>query len=157
MEQSQHTFSLQAHHSKAILHSLQIQSTTMSPPPFIISPITSSFPFLSFLDLTSTSALLRSSYLSEYHQSYTCGLQSALWYPSPFRFILFQCQPPISILYSTATLHLPFIPLFQKLLPISIHILRGWSHLWKCFRSNTGFLFFQTSNTQEKLKWWNED
>ena len=62
--------------------------------------------------------LLRSSYISESHQSHTCELLSPpqyLYYkifkillPDLSRFVLPLCQPPISILYSAATLQLSF-------------------------------------------------
>ena len=77
----------------------------MSPPPFIISPVTSSLPsassFLRFPSLTSNSS-------------------------NHSHFILYQCQSPNTILYSTATLHLSTIHLthlLPKQFPISIHIL----------------------------------
>ena len=103
--------------SKDTLHSLHIQSTTMSHPPFIISPVISSLPAVfahSHLNLSSSNWLCSEAVTSPnpiktIHVD--CNLFMNIYIIQIFKillpdlshFVLPLYQPPISILYSAAT------------------------------------------------------
>ena len=118
----------------------QIQSTTISPPPFTISPVTSSSPatflFLSFHTLNSPSLLPISSSpkkillwttLKPHMWTETCFWVSILYRSSKYSLhILHTLLSPISILYSAETFHFSSIHLTHLLLkqfPFHIYIL----------------------------------
>ena len=139
MEESFQTSSLSAQH--------RIQSISLSPPPFIKSPVTSSlpaaFPFLSFhfphsyLNLNSPNWLSSEVVSSPNPIKAThvdCNLFLDIYIIQVHKililntsnFNLFQRQPSISILYSAATFHLFYICIthpLSKQFYISIHIL----------------------------------
>ena len=120
--------------SKAMLHSFQIQSTTLSSPSFIISPVTStlsaSFLFLSFPhsylnphspNQLSSEVVASPGPISATHVDwnlflgvYIIGILKILL-PNPSHFKFFQCLPPISVLYFAAILQFSTIRLMYLL------------------------------------------